>query len=141
MKALRYILSLMAILSVMGMSAATYGTHHQPQYRRVVYRQAEIRADMPVATMMPVNSVVMQSGTTLPLAAATGVSVAEDSPTFNKGPRRMKMVGEDDGFENEDDPDVPINPFPLGDGIVPMILMAMLFAGGVYYRRRRLRKE
>ena len=129
----------MAILSVMGMSAATYGTHHQPQYRRVVYRQAEIRTDMPVATMMPVNSVVMQSGTTLPLAAATGVSVAEDSPTFNKGPRRMKM--EDDEFENEDEPEVPINPFPLGDGIVPMILMAMLFAGGVYYRRRRLRKE
>ncbi len=135
MKALRYIVSLMAILSVMGMSAATYGTHHQPQYRRVVYRQAEIRADMPMATMMPVNSVVMQSGTTLPLAAATGVSVAEDSPTFNKGPRRMKM--EEDEFEDEKEPEVPINPFPLGDGIVPMMVMAVAFGLFVYRRRKQ----
>lgn len=31
----------------------------------------------------------------------------------------------------------PINPDPLGDAVLPMLLMAMLFAGVVYTRRKR----
>ena len=31
----------------------------------------------------------------------------------------------------------PINPDPLGDAMLPMLLMAMLFAGVVYTRRKR----
>ncbi len=31
----------------------------------------------------------------------------------------------------------PINPDPLGDAVLPLLLMAMLFAGVVYTRRKR----
>ena len=31
----------------------------------------------------------------------------------------------------------PINPDPIGDAVLPLLLMAMLFAGVVYTRRKR----
>lgn len=138
MKALRYILSLIAIVSVMGMSAATYGTSHQPRYRRVVYHQVEARTDMPVATMSPMYSTVMQSGSSLPLAAATGVTTSYDSNPA-KAPSRPRRVGEDDGFEDDDDPPVvPANPYPIGDGMWVMILLAGAYLIWRATRRRAL---
>ena len=133
---LRYLLSLIAILSVVSVSAATFGTTYQRQYNRQTrgIRYENTCTQMPTLSMSTMNASMMKSGTTLPLAAATGVSVAEDSPTFNKGPRRMKM--EDDEFENEEEPDVPINPFPLGDGIVPMMLMALAWVMVRMIRRK-----
>lgn len=137
MKAMRYILSLVAILSVMGVSAASYGTSHQPRHRRVVYHQVEARSDMPEAMMSPMYSTAMQSGTTLPFAAATGVTTANDNNPSH-APGRPRRVGENGGFDEEDEePDVPVNPYPLGDGILPLMLMAVAFGLFVYRRRRK----
>lgn len=136
MKTLRYLLSLVAILSVMGVSAATYGTSHQPRYRRVIIHQVEARSDMPEAMMSPMNSAVMQSGTTLPFAAATGVTTANDNNP-SKAPGRPRRVGENEEFEEEEDPDTPANPFPIGDAVLPLMLMAVAFGQFVYRRRRK----
>lgn len=138
MKTLRYIW-IIAMLSVLcgGVQAVTYGKPYKPQYQnRAAYFHAQSRTDMPIATMGSVSSSTMYSGSSLPLAAATGVTTADDTNP-SKAPGRPRRVGEDDGFEEEDDPDVPVNPFPLGDGILPMMLMAMLFAGFVALRRRK----
>jgi hypothetical protein len=92
---------------------------------------------MPEAMMSPMNSAVMQSGTTLPFAAATGVTTANDNNPSH-APGRPRRVGENDGFEEEDpDPETPANPFPIGDAVLPLMLMAVLFAGIMYYRRRK----
>lgn len=137
MKAMRYIVSLVAILSVMGVSAATYGTSHQPRYHRVIFHQVEAQADMPIATMNPMNSAVMQSGTMLPFAAVTGVTTANDNNPSH-APGRPRRVGENDGFDEEDDdPDVPVNPYPIGDAVLPLMLMAVAFGLFVYRRRKQ----
>ena len=120
----------------MGLNAATYGTSHRPRYRRIIYHQVEVRSGLPEAMMNPMNSAVMQSGTMLPFAAVTGVTSANDNNPA-KASSRPRRVGEDDGWEDEGDPDVPANPYPLGDGILPLMLMAVAFGLFVYRRRKK----
>lgn len=92
---------------------------------------------MPIATMSPMNSTVMQSGSSLPLAAATGVTTSYDSNP-SKAPSRPRRVGENDEFEEEDDPDVPVNPYPIGDGLLVMMLLAGAYLIWRAMRRRAL---
>ena len=137
MKTLRYIwMVAMLIVLCGGIQAVTFGKSYKPQYHRYASIQVQAHATMPVLGMGSVSSATMYSGSSLPLAAATGVTTSNDYQPAQVpgGPRRMKM---EDEFENEEEPDVPINPNPLGDGIVPMMLMAILFAGFVYYRRKK----
>ena len=134
MKALRYILSLIAILSVVSVAAATFGKPYQPQGHGVQY--ASSYTQMPTLPMSSTGSSMMKSGSALPMAAVSGTTTADDNaPARSSRPRR---VGEDDGFDNEDkDPDTPANPFPLGDAMLPMLLCAAVFCGAVAIRRKR----
>ena len=133
MKALRYILSLIAILSVVSVAAATFGKPYQPQGHEVLY--ASSYTQMPTLPMSSTGSAMMQSGSALPMAAASGTTTADDNaPARSSRPRR---VGEDDGFEGGDEPDVPANPFPLGDAMLPMLLCAAVFCGAIAIRRKR----
>ena len=43
---------------------------------------------------------------------------------------------DEDEFEYEEEPEVPVNPFPLGDGILPMMLFACAYIG--WRARRRM---
>lgn len=45
------------------------------------------------------------------------------------GPRR--------GFDKPTDPEGPSDGSPLGDGLLPLILMALAFGGFIYFRRKR----
>ena len=65
----------------------------------------------------------------------TAVSVPFNIPFT--GPRR---VGEDDGFEDEGDDsgNLPGEPFPIGDGVWALLLMA---AGYLIYRVRTRKRE
>ena len=139
MKAMRYIW-IVAMLSVLcgRIQAVTYGKPYQPQYQhRTAFFHAQVSADMPAVRMSSVSSSTMYSGSALPLAAATGVITSYDiNPSkASGGPRRMKM--DEDDFEDEDDPDVPVNPFPLGDGLLPMMLLIGAYCGYVTLRRRK----
>lgn len=136
MKTMRYIWIILGLLSVVVVEAATYGKSYQPQYNhRAVYSQVQMCAEMPIAGMESVNSTTMYSGTSLPLAAATGVSTAGDNPSDRGGgPRRAKK---EDYFGDEtiDDTGNPTQPgTPIGDAVLPLMLMAI---GYVVWKRRR----
>lgn len=138
MKTMRYIWIVLGLLSVVAVEAATYGKSYQPQHR-TAYFHAQTRIDMPVARMRSVNSTTMYSGSSLPLAAATGVYTAGDSPSAGfGGPRRAKMDEDPFGDETIGGTTNPQEPgTPIGDAVLPMMLMTLLFTGTVYYRRKK----
>ena len=135
MKTLRYLLIVIGVLSVVSVAAATFGTTYQPQRRGIQYSQHY--AEMPTLAMGSTGSVMMKSGSALPMAAVSGITTADDyAPS---GPRRAKRdVGEGGTTENEDpDPDNPGEPMPLGDVLWPLMVMALAFCGVVYLRRKK----
>ena len=138
MKTLRYILSVIAILSVVSVSAATFGTPYRPQQRKASY--SAVQVGMPQATMGS-TSTMMYSGSSLPMAAATGVTTSANYKPAQAPGTRPRRVGEDDGFEDEKDPDVPVNPFPIGDAVLPMMLLIAAYAAFLTLRRRKQKKE
>lgn len=135
MKTLRYLLIVIGVLSVMSVAAATFGTTYQPQRRGIQYSQHY--AEMPTLTMSSTGSVMMKSGSALPMAAVSGITTADDyAPS---GPRRAKRdVGGGGTTENDDpDPENPGEPMPLGDVLWPLMVMALAFCGVVYLRRKK----
>ena len=143
MKTMKYIWIVLGLLSVVAVEAATYGKSYQPQHR-TAYFHAQTRLDMPVARMSSVNSTTMYSGSSLPLAAATGVSTAGNSPSAGfGGPRRARMEDDADpvdpfGGQTINETQDPLQPgSPLGDALLPMMLMAILFAAFITLRRRK----
>ena len=130
---LRYLLSLVAILSVVSVSAATFGTTYQRQRRGIQY--AQLSTPMPTLAMSSTGSVMMQSGSTLPMAAVSGTTMANDNAPG--GPKRAKKdVGGGDSTADEDDPDGPGEPMPIGDAAVPMMLMALAWVMVRMIRRK-----
>ena len=123
MKTLRYLLITIGLVSVLSICA-------------------QALAQQPEAEMHS-TSVMVGSGSALPQAASSGVLLTGSTPGSyaparkpGGGPRR---VGEDDEFENEDEPDVPGEPFPLGDVLWPLMALACAFAFVRVYRRKRAR--
>ena len=133
---LRYLLSLIAILSVVSVSAATFGKPYRSQYRRPAYI-SQTGAQMPTATMGSTGSAMMQSGSALPMAAVSGTTMANDNAPG--GPKRAKkdVGGGGSTDDGDEDPDVPGEPMPIGDAVLPLMLMAMLFAGVIAVRKKR----
>lgn len=134
MKTLRYLLIVIGVLSVVSVAAATFGTTYQPQRRGIQYSQHY--AEMPTLTMSSTGSVMMKSGSALPMAAVSGITTADDyAPS---GPRRAKRdVGGGGTTEDDEDPDNPSEPMPLGDVLWPLMVMALAFCGVVYLRRKK----
>ena len=127
MKALRYLLIIMSLVSVLNVSAQL---PNQSEWEK-----------QPVVQMRSTSAMVY-SGSTLPQAAATGVtmaSVAEtETSTRPYHPGHIRR-GIDDGDENEK-PEGWDDPYddPLGDVLWPMMLMAMAY---VVYLMSRKKKE
>ena len=133
MKTLRYLLIVIGVLSVVSVAAATFGTTYQPQRRGIQYTRHY--AEMPTLAMGSTGSVMMKSGSVLPMAAVSGITTADDyAPS---GPRRAKRGIDDDdwGDENPQEPEDP--DVPLGDAILPLMVMALAFCGVVYLRRKK----
>lgn len=115
MKALRYLLIVIGLVSFLSVGAQ--GLAQQPEAR------------------MKSTSVLQGSGSTLPMAATDGVTTTQSSSPAKVGPRR---VGENEGFEDEEDPDNPGEPFPIGDAMLPLVLLALAYAGFVIIRKKNI---
>ena len=137
MKTLRYLLMMVAVLSVLGLSAQTpkYGRTYNPQQKQAVY--TSVQAQMPQATMSS-TSTMMSSGSTLPQAAVTGTVTSYDNPVDQYSHRRRSKMDdddwEDDEFTQTDEPWAD----PIGDGLWALMILAGAFAFvRVFLRRKR----
>jgi len=144
MKALRYLLIVLGMMSVMTISAQTYGKPYRPQYTQRPAVSYNTSTQVQYMGMRS-TSALSGSGSTLPQAAVTGAYTADEmyvsySPARIGGPRR---VGEndDEGFEDEGDPDLPDVPFPLGDAVLPLMMLLVAYCGFIIYRRKSMLKR
>lgn len=145
MKTLRYLLIVIGVLSVVSVAAATFGTPYQPQKRGIQYTKHY--AKMPTLAMGSTGSVMMKSGSALPMAATSGTTTADENAP--SGPRRAKKgdpdpsnpfynetTGENETIGGTGNPNEPAT--PLGDAILPLLLLAL---GYMVYRRRKRARE
>ena len=110
MKALRYLLMVMAMVSVLG--AYAQGLAQQPE-----------------ATMQSTSTMV-GTGSSLPQAAVTGTTLAGETPAAYS-PGRAGKIRKDvggGGTTEDEDPDEQDEPFPLGDAALPLMLLASVYA-------------
>ena len=127
MKTLRYLLIVMSLVSVLSVRAQ-------------LPNQSEW-AKQPVVQMRSTSAMVY-SGSTLPQAAATGVTLAtvaeEETSTRPYHPGHIRR-GIDEG-DKEEKPEGWVDPYddPLGDVLWPMMLMALAY---VVYLMSRKKKE
>ncbi len=126
MKTLRYMLIVAALLSVMSIEAHMFD---------------KTWGQKPVVEMHS-TSAMAYSGSTLPQAAATGVTLATvadvETSTRPYHPGRIRRAEDD-----EDDDTPPTDPHgpnedPLGDVLWPLMLMALAY---VVYLKTRKKKE
>ena len=141
MKALRYLLIVMAVLSVVSVQAATLGAPYQPQTRGIRY--TSYHSQMPTVAMnSTAASKMMSSGSSLPMAAVSGVYVTgatpESSSPVTKHPGHVRREdGNGDGWEDENEPNKPGEMYPLGDVLWPLLALASVYALLRVYRRKR----
>ena len=128
MKTLRYMLIAVALLSVMSASAHMFDKQW---------------GQKPVMEMRS-TSTMAYSGSTLPQAAATGVTLATVADVETSTSTRPYHPGHirrgiDDDDENEK-PEGWVDPYkdPLGDVLWPLMMMAMAY---VVYLKSRKKKE
>ena len=126
MKTLRYMLIVAALLSVMSASAHMFDKQW---------------GQKPVIEMRS-TSAMAYSGSTLPQAAATGVTLATiaDAETSTRPyhPGHIRRGIDDD--DKEEKPEGWVDPYkdPLGDVLWPLMLMALAY---VVYLKSRKKKE
>lgn len=121
MKTLRYLLIAIVWVSILSASAEVLNPKvaQLPEYH------------------MQSTSKMMSSGTTLPLAAQNGVVTTYNTTPSTYNPGGPRRVGEGEGFEDEDDPDAPGNPFPMGDALWPLMFLAAGYVLLRIYRRKQ----
>ena len=139
MRTLRYLLSLIAILSVVSVSAATYGKPHQRQKRGIQYTQ--LNASMPTLAMSSLNAAMMSSGSALPMAAVSGTTTTEQMmPNRRRAKKEESNPFEEEGSGTEvtiDGTGTPLEPgSPIGDAALPMMLMALAWVMVRMIRRK-----
>ena len=121
MKALRYLLILVAVMGVLSVSAQTpkYGKPYSPSSRTYYTPQTQ----MPTFQMQSTGSSIMFTGSALPSAATEGVTTTYGPAKV--GPR--KTVGGGGSTADDEDPDAPGEPFPIGDAMWPLMVCALAY--------------
>lgn len=127
MKALRYLLIIMSLVSVLNVSAQIFDKEWGKQ---------------PVVQMHS-TSVMAYSGSTLPMAAATGVTMVSGSvPSANAPasyrPGHIRRIGEDEGWGDDgEDTKLPGEPMPVGDVFFPLMCLVLAYACFRKYRAEK----
>ena len=137
---LRYLLSMVMVLSVLSLSAQTpkYGKPYKP-YGQSKHETVQMAAQMPVATMGSTSSALVTSGSTLPQAAVTGTTTADE--TVGRPGKIRRDVGGGGSTDDDEDPDLPVEPNPIGDGLWALMLLACAYLGmRVFLKRKRALK-
>ncbi len=85
---------------------------------------------------MDFRSTSIMQGSGKYVAPVTAVGATSAASTYSpaqapSGPRR--------GFIDPNNPGNQSNESPIGDAVLPLLLMAMAFAGVVYFRKRKAR--
>ena len=134
MKALRYLLIAVTVLSVLSLSAQTrqYATTHSQEH--AVYSGAYVNPQMPVATMDYRHSDYMTSGSTLPQAAVEGPTTTYDVGEGQSKGHIRKAWGTGGGPDDRPEP----YETPLGDAAWPLLALAAAYAVLRVYRRKRV---
>ena len=119
MKTLRYLLSMIALVSVLSLSAQTpnYGKPYKGQETQSVYTTAQ----MPAATMGSMDAEYMHSGSSLPMAAQSGVTT-----TYDRGSLARPRKGSEEGDTPPVDPHGPMED-PIGDVMWPLMFLACAY--------------
>lgn len=130
---LRYLLIVMSLVSVLGVSAQTpkYGKPYTPGGSSYYNPQAQ----MPSVQMRSTGSAIMFTGSALPSAATEGVTT-----TYSSRPRKATMEDNPGGGFNSDDNDNDREePWkdPIGDAMWPLMLLALAYVGVRAFRRKR----
>ena len=142
MKALRYLLMMVAVMGVLSVSAQTpkYGKTYKSQ-ERAIYSTTQVNPQMPVATMSSTGSALVSSGSSLPQAAVTGTTTADETGVGGpkKGIRRATQEEEDPfGGETIGGTENPIEPgTPIGDAMWPLMLLALAYVLARAFHRKR----
>ncbi len=139
MKALRYLLIAVTVLSVLSLSAQThqYATTHSQEH--AVYSGAYVNPQMPAATMDYRHSDYMKSGSNLPQAAVEGVITTYDEGYKHHGQIRRAADGDDDDTPPSD-PHGPMED-PIGDAGWTLLFCAAVFSGVIAFRRKRQQRN
>ncbi len=118
MKTLRYLLMVVAMVSVLG-----------------VYAQGT--AQFPEATMQSTSTMV-GTGSTLPQAAVSGASLAGETPAAY-APGRAGHIRKIGGGNTEGGPEDREDPYkdPIGDVFWPLMLLACAFAFGKWIAKTK----
>lgn len=139
MKTLRFLWMVVGLACALAVSAdgPTYKNTYRPQMQQT-YKSGYTATPVPFLNMTSTGSSHMSSGSSLPLAAVDGAYTTYDNPS---SPARVisrpRRVGEDEGFEDEEDPENPGEPFPLGDGLWPLGLLALAYVAARTMRKRK----
>ena len=120
MKALRYLLMVVAMVSVLSVKAQ--GTAQLPEVQ------------------MQSTSVMVSSGSTLPQAATTGAVLTGETPgTYSAAGHHGHIRRGIDGDDDNDKPSGWDDPYkdPIGDALWPLLVLASVYALLRVYRRKR----
>ena len=102
---------------------------------------AQIGAEQPNAVFQS-TSTMTGSGSSYsanPTLNSDGTASYNEATTStrNSGPRRAKMEGEDDDWGHNPQIGEGNEGSPLGDTLLPLLLMSLTFCGYLYLRRKR----
>ena len=120
MKALRYLLMVVATVSVLSV-------------------KAQSTAQLPEVQMQS-TSVMVSSGSTLPQAATTGAVLTGETPgTYSAAGHHGHIRRGIDGDDDNDKPSGWDDPYkdPIGDALWPLLVLASVYALLRVYRRKR----
>ena len=120
MKALRYLLMVVAMVSVLSVKAQ--GTAQLPEVQ------------------MQSTSVMVGSGSALPQAATTGAVLTGETPgTYSAAGHHGHIRRGIDGDDDNDKPSGWDDPYkdPIGDAVWPLLALASVYALLRVYRRKR----
>ena len=139
MKALRYLLMVVIVALASVTAQAQLTTPFKNSENKPAFSQQATTTYAVYTT-----STLMESGSSLPMAARNGVTIGastpnDDTPAYAPGRGGLRRdVGGGGTTEDEDDPDIPVEPNPIGDGMWVLLLLAAGFAA---YKTRMRRKE